>query len=149
MKKKEIKSSGTDYQFWVENYPNSTIWQATPAVRGGDTVYVQVSYNGATSTAFLSNQTTGQYTTVTFNSPYYDGTSADFVYEKMVDHANWGSTTFSNSMLTWQDSTGSGSGEVSAYNNVKRIQTTTELSTGTVQVQPSSVSNGSFTLTAK
>ena len=69
------------YEFWVEDYPNGTVWEASPAVSAGNTLYSDVTYNGSTSSAFLENITTGHYTTIPFNTPYYDGSTAELVFE--------------------------------------------------------------------
>lgn len=138
------------YEFWIENYPLGTVWEATPAVSGGDTLYVDVQYQGSTSHAFLENETTGQYTSVSFSSPYYDGSSADFVHEAVGGvYGSWGTTTFSGCDLYWKDSSGaSGMGEFTAYNTTEIIMTNTGTSSGSWEAYPSAASNGSFSVSS-
>jgi hypothetical protein len=138
------------YEFWVEDYPLGTIWQAQPAVSGGNQLYVSVVYNGATSMAFLENATTGQYTSVVFNTPYYDGKSADYIYEAVgvptLPYGSWGSTQFLQCTLCWKDSSGaSGAGYFTNYNYTKVIMRT---SGGVTKAVPSSASNGNLTITS-
>lgn len=106
------------YEFWVEDYPLGTIWEAQPAVNAGNRLYVHVQYLGSTSIAFLLNESTTQYTTVTFNSPYYDGKSADYIYEAPLSppYPSWGSTLFS---CCWLSSNLSGFGYFNSYNYEK------------------------------
>jgi hypothetical protein len=140
----------TQYEFWVEDYPNGTIWEANPAVNPGDTLYVDVTYGGATSQAYLENETTGQYTTVTFNTPYYDGSTADFINEAVggtyTDWTSWGSTSFSGASL----SENSGGGAIQTYPTTKIIMTNTGTSSGTLESGPGPLNSSTdgFTITA-
>ena len=92
----------TKYEFWVEDAPAGTVWEATPVVNAGNILYVDVQYGGSTSTAFLLNSSTTQYTTVSFNTPNYDGKSADYIYEAInyPPYPSWGSSAFSSCLLS-------------------------------------------------
>jgi hypothetical protein len=143
-----LQGGSSQYEFWVEDYPLGLIWQAQPAVNGGNQLYVSVVYNGATSTAFLENATTGQYTSVAFNTPYYDGKSADYIYESVpgFPYPSWGSTQFLQCSLYWKDSSGAyGAGYFTNYNYIKVIMRT---ASGVTKAIPSSASNGNFTITS-
>jgi hypothetical protein len=138
------------YEFWVEDLPSGCIWQAQPAVSGGNQLYVSINYYGATSTALLENATTGQYTIVSFNTPYYDGTAADYIYEAVMwsslGYPSWGSTPFQVCTLYWKDSSGAtGAGYFSNYNYTKIIMQTNQ---GVIKATPSDPSNGNFTITS-
>lgn len=133
----------TRYCFWVEDYPNGTVWETRPAVRAGDRLYVAVDYYSGVSYCFLENLTTGQYTTVDLRTPYYDGTSADFIHEAVGGaYANWGSTTFTGCEVN-------GNVDLSGCPYSKSIMTSNGSSSGTVKASPSNVSNSSFTVTSR
>jgi hypothetical protein len=145
-----VVGGSSRYEFWVEDYPLGTIWQAQPAVSGGNQLYVSLVYNGATSTAFLENATTGQYTSVVFNTPYYDGKSADYIYEAVgvptLPYGSWGSTQFLQCTLCWKDSSGaSGAGYFTNYNYTKVIMQNAQ---GVIKATPSNPSSGNFTITS-
>lgn len=146
----------TQYEFWVEDYPNGTIWQKSPVLYKNDTVYVDVTYGGSTSSAFLENVSTGYYTTVSFNTPYFYGNSADYVNEAVGSSYNnwtsWGSTNFSQCDLNWDNTNGtSGGGQFNSYNDTKTIMTSNGASSGTVETQPGNINNSTdgFSLTAQ
>ncbi len=113
------------YEFWVEDYPYGAIKEAQPPVNSGDQVYVDVTYGGSTSTAFLLDETTVTYTTVTFNTPDYDGKSADYIYEdpNTQVYGQWsGANPFSSCYLYWTDqSNNSGAGYFDSYGYQKII----------------------------
>lgn len=135
------------YEFWVEDCPSGAINEATPSVNAGDQLYVHVAYGGSTSTAFLLNETTVTYTTVSFNTPYYDGKSADYIYEDPTYasvYPQWGSTQFSTCYLYWtDDSNNGGSGYFDSYNYEKVIMRDTINNKGWPD-NPSS--SGAFTM---
>lgn len=135
------------YEFWVEDYPAGTIWQATPAVHAGDTVYVHVTYSGSQSSAYLLNETTGNYTTAYFNSPYYDGLSADFIHEAMGGvYSSWGSVDFKS---CYYSGLGQG-GMLSTLNRIRINMTDTGTSTGTPEATTGDVvSDTTFTVTSR
>ena len=139
------------YEFWVEDYPNNSIYQAYPSVTGGNTVYVSISYGGATSTAFLMNVSSGQYTSVVFNTPYYDGTSANYIFENLYPTPNFvydniPTVHFSNTTLYWHDGSGaSGGGEFTAYNYTECRQHNIW---SFVKAYPTNMSNGAFDVIA-
>jgi len=136
------------YEFWVEDYPIGVVWEASPKLNGGDTVYVDTWYTTSSSYAFLENITTGLYTTVPFNSTYYSGSSADFIYEMHVNYANFSPTTLQSCYLAYKLSNGtSNQGAASSYTSTKVIMTDNGLSTGTVKASPGTLSNASFTIT--
>lgn len=134
----------TRYEFWVEDYPNGSIWQAQPVIRAGDTLYVSVSYVSSMGYALLSNQTTGNYTFVSFNAPYFSGSSCDFIHEAYgQDYSSWGSTTFSScSYGNSNDVTGL----FTSKNYTKVIMTNNGTSSGSWEAYPSSASSGSFSV---
>lgn len=146
----------TQYEFWVEDYSgnpatNGTHWEAKPVVYPGDTLYVDVTYAGATSLAYLENETTGQYTTVTFNTPNYNGSTADYINEAVgstyTDWSSWKSVTFSGANFSYNG----GGGVINAFPTTEIVMTNTGTSSGTVESQPGPINasiNG-FTITAK
>jgi hypothetical protein len=82
------------YEFFVEDYPNGSIYEAAPALNAGDDVNVQVWYDGnSTGFVFLENETTNQYTEFDFNAPYFSGASAEWVNEETAE-SKWGSVNF-------------------------------------------------------
>jgi hypothetical protein len=85
------------YCFWVEDYPNGPVYEAAPALNPGNSVFVQVNYNGANvGYVWLENETTGQYTYITnFNVPYYSGYYVEWINEE-ANYSNWGPVNFWN-----------------------------------------------------
>ncbi len=146
----------TQYEFWVEDYSsnpatNGTVWEAKPIVYAGDSLYVDVTYEGSTSSAYLENETTGQYTPVSFNTPNYDGSTADFINEAVggtyTDWSSWNSTTFSGANFT---SNNDGGGVITNFPSTKVIMTNNGTSSGTLESQPSALNSSTygFTVTA-
>ena len=139
----------TQYEFWVEDWPLNTVWEASPVLYKNDEVYVNVTYKGSTSTAFLDNESTGYYTSVNFSTPYYWGGSADYINEAVNSTYNnwssWNSTTFTSGTLEWDNTNGTnGGGEFTAYNYTKDIMENNNV----VYSTPGAASNGDFTITA-
>lgn len=82
------------YCFWVQDYPIGPTYEAAPALKAGDNVFVEVDYLGnSLATAFLENETTGQYTTVPFNAPYFSKYYVEWVSEQS-SYSNWGPVNF-------------------------------------------------------
>lgn len=147
----------TQYEFWVEDYSlntttNKTHWQAKPVVNPGDTLYVDVTYEGSTSSAFLENESTGHYTTVSFNTPNYDGSTADFINEAVytspfhyTDWSSWNKTTFSGAQFSYNN----GGGELVSFPATKYIMTNNGTSSGTLESKPSALNTSvdGFTIT--
>jgi hypothetical protein len=145
----------TQYEFWVEDYStnpatNGTVWEAKPGVNPGDTLYVDVTYEGSTSLAYLENETTGQYTSVYFNTPNYDGSTADFINEAVggtyTDWSSWKSTTFSGANFSYNN----GGGVINAFPSTKVIMTSNGTSSGTLESKPSALNSSinGFSITA-
>ncbi|MHB1505961.1 MAG: hypothetical protein ACYCVA_04625, partial [Sulfobacillus sp.] len=142
------------YSFWVEDYPYNTksIPVTKVPISAYDQLYVSVTYNGATSSAFLENETTGKYTTVNFNTPDYSGTSADYINEAVdpptFGYPDWGQTTFSGCQL----STSNGSGGLFwTYATTEVFMTNTGTSSGTPEATPGPIIEGNtngFTITS-
>jgi len=79
-----IATSTPTYKFWVEDYPNGTIWEGTPSVSAGDLVYVHTHYLGSSQASFfLENETTGHSVTYTISAPYNGFKAADFINERV------------------------------------------------------------------
>jgi hypothetical protein len=79
-----MTGSDAPIEFALEDTPNDPIFIAYPQINAGDEVYAQVTYNNPNcSSAFLLNFQTYQYTSINFYSPYYDGSSAEYIYENM------------------------------------------------------------------
>jgi hypothetical protein len=129
------------YIFVVEDFPLDLEWESYPAISPGDELYVQVTYGGTVSTAFLLDFRTYQYTSVPFWTPYYDGSSADYIYEAISQHySSWGYTTFSAC-----DYVGSnGAGNLSNSQYTEDIMTDNGKSNGNVEAYPLGVSNSGF-----
>lgn len=141
----------TQYEFWVEDAPLNTHWEAKPVIQPGDTLYVDVTYDGSTSQAFLENETANTYTTVTFNSPDYDGSTVDVINEAVgatyTDWTSWGHVTFTGAIFT----AGSEGGDLTAFPTTKIIMTNNGTSSGTEESVPGALnsSTSGFTVTAK
>jgi hypothetical protein len=96
-----ISTSTPQYKFWTEDYPAATVWEG-PVIRPGDLAHVEATYNGNnTTTYWLSDQTTGAYSSFTNSSPYVGYTAANFINEKMngLPLPNYGNSTFSSDYL--------------------------------------------------
>lgn len=141
----------THYEFWVEDWPNGTIWERYPFINGGDKLYEHIEYKGSASSAFLENETTGQYTSVSFETPYYDGTTADFIHEAVSGiYGSWGTTPFIHSRLEWKDYSGAGgTGELTDFNYTEVIMTNDGTRKGSIEAIPSyPPANGSFNVSS-
>jgi hypothetical protein len=126
----------SNYAFFVEDWPKLCIYEATPVVQAGNVLYVNVVYNGANSEAFLLNESTNTYTWVNFSTPYYNGDSAEYMFEpKQYPPPNIGSSNFSE---CWLDNASSGFGLFTDY--------TYEQYDIMNEAYPGSASNASFTL---
>lgn len=81
-----IATRTAKYEFWVEDYPNGTVWQGTPAIAPGDQVFVQSDYKGGGQASFfLEDLTSGAYTTVPLAAPYDGDQLAEFINERLHD----------------------------------------------------------------
>ena len=139
----------TRYQFWVENYPLGIIWQATPVINAGNTVYTSVTYNGYTSRAFLQNVTTGFYTVVDFYSPYYVGDSVEMIHEAPGGiYSHWGSVLMKYCQIGYTIGSTYLSGGISSYSLTEIIMTTDGTFNGAIRAYPSAppVQNNRFTI---
>lgn len=85
------------YRFWTEDYPQDPVFEG-PVIRPDDYAFVSVSYDGADSTTyFLEDQTTGNYSYFTNDTPYVDLTTTDCIAESPYDiWPDWGETTFTD-----------------------------------------------------
>jgi hypothetical protein len=139
------------YEFWTENLYNNSpgaTYYTTPVINGGNIVYVSVTYGGATSTAFFENYSTGQYNSVVFNTPQYDGTSANFIFEKLLGSYDniVPDVHFSETSLNWINSAGgSGGGLSTSYNYTQCRQWNTWW---IIKSYPKNISNGAFDVVA-
>ncbi len=144
------------YEFWVEDYPLGVIWEAQPVFHGGDQLDVYLTHdpNGNTAQAMLLNVHTYQYTIVNFDAPYYDGYSADYIYEASgvptLPYGQWGSTWFTGCGLSWVDPSGaSGGGQLTDYNYIRIVMRTRGREGGAIKAQPSAdAQSGDFTVTS-
>jgi hypothetical protein len=142
----------TQYEFWLEDYPEGTVWEANPVLYSGDRVYVDVTYNGSNSTAYFEDYTTGHYSMVYFNAPYYDGSTADLINEAVGATYNnwtsWGITSFSQG-----SSVESNGYEVTltSANDTMIDMTNNGTSSGTPETDTSSINDSTdgFTATAE
>ncbi len=115
----------TQYEFWVENWPKGTMWQAKPSVSPGDTVYVDVNWANGEAWAILSDQTKGTWTQVPFSAPDTQNlNTADYINENVTPTnfdlwKDWGSVNFYSGQLSWYNGSNgnSGSGDMSSYND--------------------------------
>jgi len=90
----------TQYELWFEDYPYGPVYTLSPAIRPGDTLYIQTTWlNSGSSGSYVyyMNETTGKYTYLYFNGKYYDGSSADYIYEATnKQYCSWGHVNFSD-----------------------------------------------------
>ena len=137
-----VTSNPAHYTFWTEDYPQNSVQQNNPPVNPGDNAYVDVTYNSnQTATYYLEDVTTGQYTSITYSAPNYDGSSADYINEWTPwGLAHYGTVNFGDCLLYWAGS-GSGEGDLGAYNNTQVVMTSNGLPPplGSVLVQPSPI----------
>lgn len=134
--------------FW---YPYETPYQA-PLINAGNYLAVDVTYGGSTSTAFFENVSTQKYSTVQFDTPYWDGSSADYINEEAIgEYAAWGSTTLSDCGFncSYGNAFLSGSLYREFYMTDNGNPPPSAGGDGTPEAWPGTVSDSSFTVTAK
>jgi hypothetical protein len=139
-----IPGATAPIEFAVEDTPYNPVFVSQPAINAGDELYAQVMYGGITSTAFLLNFRTYEYTTVPFWTPYYDNTTAEFIFESM-QHMYGG--LFYAPFYACAYVGSNGAGNLSNSNYTKVIMTSNGKSNGYVYGLPSSVNNSSFYVT--
>ncbi len=136
------------YRMWVEDYPNPPQYVG-PVISPGNTVYVSVYYEGNGQTEYyLENESTGKYTPWPASTPYYDGSSADYINEMPNGPGtlpDFGSVPFTYAQLTG----GNTDGPFADFNYTKITMYSGSNCTGSVLSQPSAVGsdNESFTET--
>jgi hypothetical protein len=83
--------------FFVQDFNNNWEWESYPVIAPGDLIWVDVTYGGEVSTAYLEDISNKEYTSVQFFTGYYDGTSAEYIWEDVahLDAPNT-SGTFAN-----------------------------------------------------
>jgi len=126
------------YMFFVEDGGYDFLrWIKDVALYGGDTAYSQVTYEGSTSWAYVENETTGVHTSLYFETPDFNGHSAEWIYEAVDTTAGYRagiSTHFSSAQLTTM---AGGGGLFWTYNTTKDIMNSNgKCSGGTVEGQP-------------
>lgn len=99
-----IATASPQYRFVTEDYPQDIVYEG-PVIAPGNTVYVQVTYEGDNQTEyFLENETTGDYQPIVNATPYYDGSSADYEAEQLGPTLpDFVSTPFSYCMNEWDN----------------------------------------------
>ncbi|HBQ95236.1 MAG TPA: hypothetical protein DD856_09490, partial [Sulfobacillus sp.] len=137
----DIATTIPQYRCWTEDYPDDPVYEG-PVINPEDEVFVEVTYNGdGTTSYFLENTSTGNYSSFTNSTPYYDDTSADFVAEvKGAYLPDFYSTEFTNCSTMWSNGTASGNFDDQAYEKV--IMTNSGTSGGTIMAEPGGVNTG-------
>jgi len=122
-----VEDGGYDFLRWIKDV----------ALYGGDTAYSQVIYEGSTSWAYVENEITGVHTSLYFETPDFNGHSAEWIYEAVDTPAGYRagiSTYFSGPQLTTM---AGGGGLFWTYNTTKDIMNSNgKCSGGTVEGQP-------------
>ena len=144
----------TQYEFWIEdytypypsNYNYKPRYKTSPSIKATDEVYVDVIYDQSSksTTFFLEDITQDSFQSYTMSTPYYDGSTADFICEATGPvYKNFYFTpacTFKFCQLSYDN--GMYEGELGEYGYNSIDMTTTGNSSGTRIAYPSSVSNG-------
>ena len=85
-----VYGGSAPYEFWVEDYPLGSVYEAAPALKAGDTAFAQIQYQGSKGYIFLEDETTGQYTNINnFSVPYYTSAYVEWIDEEQ-NFSNWG-----------------------------------------------------------
>ncbi|WP_053959738.1 G1 family glutamic endopeptidase [Sulfobacillus thermosulfidooxidans] len=113
----DIATATAQYRFWTEDAPYQNPVYEGPVVNADNQVFVEVTYKGDSSTSyFLENETTGQYSSFANYSPDYSGASADFIVETQGAYLpNFVGTQFSNCSMVWNNGTGTGNFDQQNY----------------------------------
>jgi hypothetical protein len=128
-----IGTSPSSYRFWTEDYPLGTVWEG-PAISPGQDAFVIVNYNGnGTATYYLENETTQSIQSFTNSAPYSDGSTAEFINEKVGNSPipNYGETVLAENVA---GGSGCGTTLVNANNSNKINMTSNGLSSGSAVV---------------
>lgn len=130
-----IATSTPEYRFWTEDYPYNPVYEG-PVINPGDEAYVVISYNtNGTTNYWLEDETTGDTQSFTNSSPYYDGSSADFVSEAGNHVPQFPSEPFSNCYDGWA---GGGTSALYPQYTTQAIMTD---SSGNIEVYPSGINS--------
>jgi len=88
-----IGGSTPSYRFWTEDFPLGTIYEG-PSISPGQVGLAISDYNGDGTTTFtLQNVTTGETQAFINSTPYYNGSSVEFINEKLGGQMpNYGAT---------------------------------------------------------
>ncbi|URZ18624.1 G1 family glutamic endopeptidase [Clostridium felsineum] len=134
----------TQYEFWIEDFPENVSYASGIPIKPGDEVFVNVKYSPTThqSTAYFENDTTSQYGSVNFDGTYYDGSSADFVCEATGSqyHGNWPSINFVGNMAYYNYNESTGKGD-SSYLPLLNYDTINLQSGNYTEAVPSSITS--------
>lgn len=131
-----IYGGTTKYQFWIEDYPENVSYITGITIKPGDTLYINVEYSNGQSYALFEDETTGYYGTISFDGKYYDGSSADAIYEATGAqyHGSWGNVNFISNTAYYNNSNRA---ELDSLNTDELILTTGD----TVGAVPSPLGN--------
>lgn len=145
----ELPGQQPTYNVVWEDAPNSPVTESAPAVSAGDQIYVSVTYSGGDTTYYFENETTGQYHSYPESTPYYDGSSADWIVEKPYGEQYLpGFTPAVPFTGAWSQDNQS-IGDIGGLQNLqKQYMTSNGSSTGTPLATPSNLnSDDGFTVT--
>lgn len=139
-----ISISSAIYKCWTEDYPQSEVWEG-PDVHKNDTMYVQVRRisAGGNASYYMEDVSTGEVQSFENNAPYYDGTIADFIAERIEPYymPNFGTTsTTGNGFEDWNNNWHS----LTAGHNELWTMTSNCSSTGIVLAKPSALTGSNF-----
>lgn len=114
----ETYGGSSQYQFWIEDYPEGVSYITGISINPGNTLFVNVEYSPSSkvSYGFFENETTGEYGSIQFDGKYYDGSSADSIYEATDAqyHGSWGHINFIENVAYYNYNASTGTGN-SAY----------------------------------
>jgi peptidase A4-like protein len=148
-----IAVSSPVYKFWVEDYPNNTVWEGTPTLSAGNKVFVTEQYIGNQQASFyLENETTGHFVPIDLSAPYNGDVEADFINERGLCASDSYLPNF-GSVATSSNAFGDNTGDtftLSENQNHRVVMTSDCVQGGTVLSEPGSVNadgkgNGDFT----
>ncbi len=143
-----IGTATPQYRFFTQDLPYNpgAVWEG-PAIRPGQTTFVDVVYNfDGSASYYLENVTTGAYSPFTNQaSPDFTGHSADFVSEKPSTAAyqpRFSGVTFHGAAAFWNHN--NGEELVANLNYTKQVEVN---GNGTVMASPTNPSSpSSFTV---
>jgi hypothetical protein len=142
-------ASQPTYTAFYEDYPENPHAVSAPSVSPGDQIYVSVTYSNGETTFYIENETTGAYHSYPVSTPYYDGSSADWIVEKPTASTYLPPFTPSVPFTGAWTMDSQSIGDVGGLTNLqKQFLTSNGLPTGTPLATPSNLNSyDGFTVT--